>query len=563
MGTETTNQKNSNPNHPKTSSAVKRISQYLLLFLLFILLASHENINPKLGDSHIDFYSENSQRLLEIHSKAFQLNSGTTETIQQYLEELSSSFYKKRNYSPAWTINFSGTPQLDTLIALLDSAAYFGIPKSKLNSFQLTSMLDQLENHAFEENKIGQRITLEIEASQSAILLMLYLKEGFVNYDTTQQFLAKNNTLPNILQSALSSGTFAQSIVQQQPQFTAYNNLIAILPDFLKSMKTVATSEKSISKNRLAKAFYYAGVLETPLFDSIHSIQHTIQKFQKSHSIAVTGNLNIITKETLLSKLNAKYLQLALNIDRLRKTSVHSKDYLFVNIPEYKLYAFEKDQMIEEFRVVVGKKRTPTPTVSSKLEKIIANPYWTVPRSITRNELLPRIRKDSTFLARNRYFVIDWKEDKVDLNELDWESDDPFGKRYWLRQQYGGGNALGKVKFIFPNNYRVYLHDTPSKKLFKRDKRAYSHGCIRVHNPEKLAQYLSDKYVSVENDSVNIKAAIASKKRQEYAVNSNVEVHIQYLTCSVNSEGNLIFFDDIYKKDEKALEELFERKMAI
>jgi murein L,D-transpeptidase YcbB/YkuD len=140
---------------------------------------------------------------------------------------------------------------------------------------------------------------------------------------------------------------------------------------------------------------------------------------------------------------------------------------------------------------------------------------------------------------------------------------DPLGNKYWIRQKYGRGNALGQVKFLFPNNYRVYLHDTPSKKLFKRSYRAYSHGCVRIENPAKLAQYLIDNYTSSSNHKKNINSIIRTRKRNVIELPIGVPIHIQYLTCMGNDNGEMVFYPDIYKRDEAQIKELFKNQGRI
>jgi len=549
------------PRHSSKRSLLGRIANYSLLLFLFVLLAGHESINPKIGDSHVDFYLDQSKNLLEISAKASLLNEQEVSSLQQQVQLLTNTFYKKRNYTPAWTMNFTGNEQLDTLISLIDSSLCFGIPQQFINTFRITSLLDQLENHDFEENKIGQRISLEIEATQSALLLMTYFNRGIVQCDTSSSFYTYFNTLPGILNMAMNNGV-QKAILSQQPDIEHYNSIIKSLPNYISLQNTIRNAKGTITKSDLNSALNMTGYM-TGKFDSLQTISSVISDFQKKNNIQVSGIVNKTTIAMLGEVMDMHYQKIALNIDRLRKANVTSSEYLFVNIPEFKLYTYSQNKPEKEFVVVVGKRRTPTPTVNSSLNKIITNPYWTVPRSIARYELLPKIKADSTFMARNRYFIIDWKEDVVDASELDWESDDPFGKQYWLRQKYGGGNALGKVKFVFPNNFRVYLHDTPSKRFFKRDYRAYSHGCVRVQHPDELAQYLSDKYLSTLEDSVDIRKSIATRKRTEYAIEQKVDVHIQYITCKVNEEGSFIFFDDVYRKDKKELEQLFGEIEAI
>ncbi|MCG8701760.1 MAG: L,D-transpeptidase family protein [Bacteroidales bacterium] len=228
--------------------------------------------------------------------------------------------------------------------------------------------------------------------------------------------------------------------------------------------------------------------------------------------------------------------------------------YIYVNIPEYRLKIFEKNKVIKEHKVVVGTPYTPTPIIESAVHKIVANPYWTVPRSIAIREIIPKIKKDSTYLERNGYKVVDNKLKSVNESTIDWNNVNSREFDYWFKQDKGRGNALGLVKFVFPNDYNVYLHDTPSKSKFQYDIRAYSHGCVRVHNPEELADFVLKKFVS---NKTNVKYTIKKQRHKIYYLPEELPIHIQYFTCSGDDEGNIYFHVDIYKKDKKAMKELF------
>jgi murein L,D-transpeptidase YcbB/YkuD len=166
-----------------------------------------------------------------------------------------------------------------------------------------------------------------------------------------------------------------------------------------------------------------------------------------------------------------------------------------------------------------------------------------------------KIRKDSTYLKRNGFFVINNFEEKIDASIIDWNQNDPLGKKYWVRQINSSHNALGQVKFIFPNDFSVYLHDTPSKRLFKNENRTYSHGCIRLENPDKLAQYLSDTYYK-EKD-LNFKKIISKKHRQEIKLSEKINIHIQYITCTGDENNDMVFYNDIYDRDKEEIKVVF------
>ena len=245
------------------------------------------------------------------------------------------------------------------------------------------------------------------------------------------------------------------------------------------------------------------------------------------------------------------YRMLALNLDRLRKQDNSEMHLLYVNIPAYQLKVFRQNKLMDTYRVIVGTPKTPTPQLVSKVERVIANPVWDVPTSIAQNELLPKIKADSGYLRRNRFRLVDRHNNTVNSQEID--IDRISNAEYFIRQDASSDNALGKVKFIFSNPYAVYLHDTPGKTLFAKDTRDMSHGCVRLQNPEKLAEYLVNV---VQSDSTDISGLINKGIRREFNLAIAVPIHISYITCDADEKGNLYFYRDIYGIDEKELAEL-------
>jgi len=308
----------------------------------------------------------------------------------------------------------------------------------------------------------------------------------------------------------------------------------------------------------LAKSLYYSGITKQIKFDSTNTKTSALFELQDQYKLTNDPQLNDSTHIALVQQLQKRYYQACLNLHRLRRLNYSGENYLFVNIPEFKLHVVELNKTKDVFNVIVGKKKTPTPTLSSSIEKVIANPYWTVPRSILTNEMVYKIRKDSTYLKRNGFFVINNSEEKVNESNIDWNQSDPLGKKYWVRQINSSHNALGQVKFIFPNDFSVYLHDTPSKRLFKNKNRSYSHGCIRLENPEKLAQYLSDTYNNVKN--LNFKQLISKKQRQEIQLSEKINILIQYITCSGDENNDMVFYNDIYDLDKNEIKVIFQEQ---
>ncbi len=246
------------------------------------------------------------------------------------------------------------------------------------------------------------------------------------------------------------------------------------------------------------------------------------------------------------------------NMERLRWMSKHEKDALFllVNIPSFQLFIYKNNQAIDTFRVVVGKPENSTPTFECAITKIIYNPWWHIPNSIAKNEIIPAIKKDSNYLKINHIVLKNsWRvsdTSSVNLESNYWDTLNTSNFRYKFSQAPHEKNPLGKVKFLFPNQHDVYLHDTNAKHLFSKNYRAYSHGCIRVENAEELAEVLlHHQKKQVKEDPWAPSDALQKVRSLE----RTVPIHIFYLTTSWDSKQALLF-DDIYNKDLKLIERI-------
>jgi hypothetical protein len=445
---------------------------------------------------------------------------------------------------------------------LLYSSAYFGFPIDYFNVEKIHFLDTETKNLINNKDFLKQRMELELTTTYSALKFMLYLKHGIIEADTSSAFSSNIKTLPEILNNAVNQFNIKEEILSVQPDLVQHRNLLNSLSYFIDLHYSIKyTTPAFIDDKLLAKSLYYTGIIGSPVFDSTNLKSDALYKLAEEYQIPNDSLLNILTHEALVSLLEYRYFQTCLNLNRLRNLNQNGDNYLFVNIPEFKLHVIESNKEKEEFNVIVGTTETPTPTLTSNIEKVIANPFWTVPRSIVSNEMLRKIRKDSTYLKRNGYFVINNYEETVDESQINWNDVDPLGKKYWIRQINSSKNALGQVKFMFPNDYSVYLHDTQSKGLFKKDNRTFSHGCIRLENPNKLAQYLTDNY-NTQNKS-DIGNLISANKRHIIDLSEKIEIHIQYITCSGAQNSDMIFFNDVYNKDKEEIKAIFPNQIEI
>jgi len=238
-----------------------------------------------------------------------------------------------------------------------------------------------------------------------------------------------------------------------------------------------------------------------------------------------------------------------MNLERWRWMPHELGDrYVLVNVPAYQMQVMEGNSPALAMRVIVGDPKHPTPLFSDEMTTIVFSPNWNVPESIIRNEMLPRLVNDPGYLERQDIQVVGTSGEAVDVHAVDWGDEEAVTGLHF-RQEPGPRNALGLVKFVFPNQFDVYMHDTPTDSLFNKPRRALSHGCIRLENPVALAQYvMRDK---PEWTAERINAAMNAGHEQGVPLKDHIPVHIGYFTAWVNSDGSVTYTDDPYGLDSK------------
>ena len=290
-------------------------------------------------------------------------------------------------------------------------------------------------------------------------------------------------------------------------------------------------------------------------------LKKAIKRFQKRHGIAQTGSITKYTRSKLNISVNWKIEKILLNIDRIKRLPDQPEDrYIMVNIPDFRLYYKENGREKLSMRVVVGDKKHHTPIFSNKISYIVLNPYWLIPDSIVQKEMIPKMLKNPNYLEERGYEVrrsYNLNRPTINTKNINWARVLRNGqtKRYKFMQPPGQRNALGKIKFKFPNQFAVYLHDTPAKKYFKKARRAFSHGCIRIARPNALLATFAP-----HERSVNFNRAqriLRGKRKTQLNLSQRVPVHIVYLTAWIKNDGLLHYRSDVYNYDTKQRRRLY------
>lgn len=458
-------------------------------------------------------------------------------------------FYNARNFQFAWFSGDGLTEQTLTFRSLYD----YTIDNEKKRELDY-----KLDNLMLNDSLISLRATRYITKIELQ-LTWRFIQYLWNNYPNENR---RNNLLLKFVPAQKQEITArAEAILRDDRKGSnaAYNSLKKELKTYVTIARnggwpTIPASHKkyksgttdpviSIIKKRLQITGQFPANDTSPVFTP--KFENAIKRLQTSYGFTADG----VIKTSLIQELNKPVLsrlqQLMINMERMRWQPTEPNGRLIVvNIPEFMLHVWDGKTKEFDMEVIVGKEGNSTVMFSGNLEQIVFSPYWNVPESIVRNEILPSTEEDPDYLQQH-----------------DMETTGEVDGLPVIRQLPGEKNELGKVKFLFPNSFNIYFHDSPHKELFKKKQRAYSHGCIRLANAEKLANYLLKE--NSEWTSEKIQEAMNSGKEQYVKIKDPIPVLINYYTAWVDENGVLQFRKDIYGHDKKTAGKLFSNAMAI
>jgi len=445
------------------------------------------------------------------------------------------TFYNGRNYAYAWYDDSGMIEPATNLYNLIQNISEQGIPDVVPYKPEFTNLMET------EEGSDAISSTIELMLTSQYLAYAKNVWQGL----TEKQLLSIDWFLPRkkiTSQQLLDSLVSGNNILENSPVFRQYN----LLKEYLKKYngikakgeltnikadkKTYQRGDSSAVISAIRERLFLFGDLPTNngsgIFDT--TLLRGVKNFERRLGYREDGIVNNALITQMNYPIEKRIEQIIVNMERSRWIPIQlTNNYLVVNIPEYKLHVYENDTIAFDMNVVVGKDQHKTVIFNGDMKYIVFSPYWNIPSSILKNETLPAIKRNPNYLTSHN---------------MEWNGGN-------VRQKPGPNNSLGLVKFLFPNTHSIYLHDSPAKSLFKEDQRAFSHGCIRVAEPKKLAQYL------LRNDpkwtAEKITEAMNSKKEQYVTLKDTVPVFICYFTAWVDRQGKINFRNDVYNRDSR------------
>ncbi len=477
------------------------------------------------------------------------------------------TYYQDRNFKPIWTRDSGVKTKGRMLLKALRNAGEHGLTPARYSVEDIAERIDDNNPEVLAE--------LDLLLTDVFADFTRDLNQGQVEPSRINRDLAITSRGPGplyLLDGAEQADDLLPYLDTVKPQTPRYDRLKAALAQYraiaakggwplVPAGKVLKPGGSDERVRALREMLTMTGDLTQPGTGTEYDepLVEAVKAFQVRHGRNPDGVIGPSTLKALRVPVEKRIEQIVLNLERRRwMPDDLGARYVFVNQADQILKVVEErdgnEKTIHTARVVVGKTYHRTPVFSDKMKYLVINPYWNVPSSIANKEYLPKLRRNPGVLARERIKLINASGKAVSPYSVNWAA--VRRVPYRLRQDTGPGNALGRIKFMFPNRFNVYIHDTPSKSLFARESRYFSHGCMRVQHPEQLAGVLlKEQGWSVKR----IKNQIASRKRRIVNLKKHLPVHVTYLTAWANKDGSVHFRDDVYGRDKilaKALKRL-------
>jgi L,D-transpeptidase YcbB len=509
---------------------------------------------------------------VRLNSGTFMFDSAFIDGAKLFNRDMIFKLYKPGEaYTAA---KWSSQSKIDQMISAIHNALLDGLNPDDYH----LSEIEDLNNKITLTGKVKteDQGRLELLLTDSFLLLSYHLSVGKTDPETLYpdwEILRRNHGLSweKLTDSVLNSDNISGEMENMAPRHSEYRNLKKALakyrlieemggwdkftPKLHMLRKGTRDTDVLLLRKRLATT--QGNISFAPgnekLFDE--SLRNQVIQFQKQNSLDPDGVVGKATIDELNIPVRDKILILESNLERWRWISDDlGRRYIMVNIADFDLSLIDNGKLILQSPAIVGEPYKQTPVFSSMLKYLVLNPDWNIPPGILKDEVIPEIKKNPEYLDKNNMKVLKVDGTEVDKSSINWNSVIPENFPYMICQEPGPVNPLGRIQFLFPNKYIVYIHDTPFKYLFSLNDRAFSHGCIRISKARELAEYLLKD--QSEWDSVAIQRVIDLGEKHVITLQTPVPVHILYLTAWADEDGNAYFGKDIYDRDPVLIEAL-------
>ncbi|MEE8301958.1 MAG: L,D-transpeptidase family protein [Candidatus Tectomicrobia bacterium] len=513
--------------------------------------------------------------LMMIYSGAMAQEAGVQERLRRQTAQMRSTnrfaidgapiaairaipaFYEQRQFQPAWTAPINIDALLD---AVRDSQAEGLDP----DDFHLHALLE-LRQHIVQRNApaIESLAAFDLLMTDALLRLGYQLVYGKVNPEALDPVWNFDRTLLDndpitLIQRAIEAGTVGtllDDITLKHPVYQTWKAALARYRALQQSGGWTPVAEGPVLKldmrdPRVAMLRHRLVSGNAPpsanpeLFDA--QLEAAVKSFQARHGLEADGIVGNQTLAALHVPVEARINQIRVNLERARWVLRNlDDDFIVVNIAGFRTYLVKDGEVVWSARAIVGKPYRKSPVFKANMTYLEFNPTWTVPPGILRKDILPKLKRDPAYLTQKQFRIVDHQGKRIDPSQIDWATVRRFP--YTLVQEPGPNNALGLVKFMFPNKHYVYLHDTPSRGLFERSERTFSSGCIRVKNPFDLAELLLQSNAGWDRERID--RTVASGKRQTVTLSQSIPVLLLYWTVIVDPDGTVRFLQDVYQRD--------------
>lgn len=491
------------------------------------------------------------------------------------------AFYRARDFRPAWIDDGLTLSNATAFLAALRLVNEDGLDPGNYHLTAIETLIAEIQaSQGKKRKKVGPDtlVDLEMLLTDAFFLCGSHLVHGQVNPETVQSEWSIKGRIEDLaaaLEKGLADKDIAAAIDSFRPQNAVYKGLKKAFRDFravaaaggwpeLPPGPKLEKGDRDARVEALRSSLEARGGLapseggDRSAFDA--GLETAVKAFQRRHGLEPDGVVGATTVAALNVSASGRVAQIRANLERWRWiTPDLGERYILINVADFRLVVVERGREVMSMPAIVGRDYRRTPEFSGKLSYVEINPIWTVPPKLAREDILPKVRKDPGYLANKGIRVFrDWSAGapEIDPDEIDWSKLNGETMSFKFRQDPGPENALGRIKFMFPNKFDVYLHDTPERGLFSRAVRSLSSGCIRVMRPLDLAEYVlrDDPAWSREK----ILEAMDDGMTRVIVLRNSIGVHLLYWTAWRAADGRVEFRKDIYQRDAalyKALEQ--------